>query len=81
MRLVLVGHGDACAGFRGGHAGAPGVGVAGGLSSELAVAKVAAAPDAGANPDAGNTDYKNDEHDDPLPMVRDPAREDNTVSV
>ena len=34
--------------------------------------EVATAPDAGADPDTSNRDDENRDHDDPLPMVRDP---------
>lgn len=38
------------------------------------LSQVTAAPDAGADPDAGNANNKNDEHDNPLPVVGEPAR-------
>lgn len=36
--------------------------------------QVAAAPDAGADPDGGDADNHDDDADDPAPVVGDPAR-------
>lgn len=68
-----------CLGFL--KAGAPGWirGRAGLLLAEggLAVfaAEVAAAPDAGTDPDGGDADDEDDNHDDPLPVVGDPKEQ------
>ena len=40
----------------------------------ILLAKVAAAPDAGADPNACDTNDEYDNHDDPLPVIGEPAQ-------
>ncbi|KAI6769283.1 hypothetical protein HG531_010387 [Fusarium graminearum] len=71
VRFVVVGY----ATLRGLHTGTPRWSRGGTrmLLNEMGLAvlllKVAATPDAGTDPDGGDADNENDNHDDPLPMV------------